>query len=46
MEIQKKSIIIRPELAAPEVDEYDEVPLSSIASPEKREIGQYVQYKL
>lgn len=30
MEIRDKTLIIRPELAAPEVDEYDEVSLEHI----------------
>ncbi len=46
MEIQKKSVIIRPELAAPEVDEYDEIDLSHITSESPLEIGKYVQYIL
>lgn len=30
MEIREKSIIIRPELAAPEVDEYDEIDTTKV----------------
>lgn len=32
MEIREKSLIIRPELAAPEVDDYDEVVLKNIST--------------
>ena len=32
MEIKEKSIIIRPELAAPEVDDYDEVAMKNIST--------------
>jgi hypothetical protein len=30
MEVQKESVIIRPELHAPEVDEYDEISIKKI----------------
>lgn len=44
MEIREKTIIIRPELAAPEVDEYDEVLKGDVEwNPE---IGKLVQYTL
>ena len=46
MEIQKKSLIVRPELAAPEVDEYDDIPLSRVVSQNGLEIGTYIQYTL
>ncbi len=45
MGIEKKSIIIRPELHAPEVDEYDEVPRKNITNKEIA-IGSYVEYTL
>ncbi len=32
MEIREESLIIRPELAAPEVDDYDEVDMKNIIS--------------
>lgn len=44
MEIREKTLILRPELAAPEVDEYDEV--ESIKVLENFEIGKRVQYIL
>ncbi len=46
MEIRDKSAIIRPELAAPEVDDYDEVVLKNIASKWELDIGKYVEYTL
>ena len=45
MEIRDDSIIVRPELHAPEVDEYDEVELSKVAQKD-REIGKYISYTL
>ena len=44
MEVRAKTCIIRPELHAPEVDEYDEVPLDQIQGP--RDIGSRVTYIL
>jgi hypothetical protein len=38
-------VIIRPELAAPEVDDYDEVPMSDIVT-EDIGIGTYMEYNL
>lgn len=32
MELREKSIIVRPEFAAPEVDEYDEIDVAKIMS--------------
>lgn len=43
MEVKEKTIIIRPEMHAPEVDEYDEVALKNIKTG-KIEIGEKVQY--
>lgn len=45
MSVQKNTCIIRREIQAPEVDEYDEVKFSAIQGKE-REIGQFVEYKL
>lgn len=45
MDIHETSAIIRPEMAAPEVDDYDEVALSDITSTDI-EIGKYVEYTL
>ncbi len=45
MEIREKTLIIRPELAAPEVDDYDEVYTSDIET-ENIDIGKYVSYTL
>ncbi len=45
MEIGKKTIIVRPELHAPEVDEYDEVEIKNITL-EKAEIGEKIEYLL
>ena len=45
MEIYEKSVIIRPELAAPEVDDYDEVNISDIVTTDL-DIGKYVEYTL
>ncbi len=45
MELREKSVIIRPELAAPEVDDYDEVPLTDIVTQDIG-IGSYVEYSL
>jgi ribosomal protein S12 methylthiotransferase len=46
MEIWEKMAIIRPELHAPEVDEYDEVMLEDIENQSEREIGSKVTYIL
>ena len=44
MEVKNDKAIIRPELHAPEVDEYDEVLLKNIVG--KVEIGEKVRYTL
>ncbi len=46
MELREKSIIVRPEFAAPEVDEYDEIDVAKIMSSWETHIGQYVEYTL
>ncbi|NCP76891.1 radical SAM protein [bacterium] len=47
MDFDEKKAIIRREIQAPEVDEYDEVKISAIEGNVKNlEIGQFVQYKL
>ena len=45
MSLREKSVIIRPELAAPEVDEYDEVRRLDINAGDIA-IGAYVEYTL
>lgn len=46
MELKPKSAIIRREIAAPEVDEYDEVSYTAISTPKKHlEIGAFVSYR-
>ncbi len=45
MDITENSIIVRPEMAAPEIDDYDEISLSSIAEQD-RNIGTKIQYSL
>lgn len=45
MDIKDSTIIIRPEMAAPEIDDYDEIRIEKI-SPKEREIGQKVEYTL
>jgi ribosomal protein S12 methylthiotransferase len=45
MDITENTIIVRPEMAAPEIDDYDEIPLSSIAQQD-RNIGTKIQYSL
>jgi ribosomal protein S12 methylthiotransferase len=45
MDIKDKTVIIRPELHAPEIDEYDEV-LRSKVSEKEIDIGSYVEYVL
>lgn len=45
MSVGKKTCVIRREIQAPEVDEYDEVKLSAIKSKEL-EIGKFVEYTL
>jgi ribosomal protein S12 methylthiotransferase len=42
MEVRDHSLIVRPELHAPEVDEYDEIPLPK----QVPEIGKYIEYIL
>ena len=44
MEIGESNIIIRPELAAPEVDEYDSIPKNTLSKD--IEIGKYIDYIL
>lgn len=47
MDIQKNACIIRREIQAPEVDEYDEVKSSSIEGDKKEwEIGKFITYSL
>ena len=45
MDIGDKTLIIRPELAAPEVDDYDEVPTQNLLT-KGGDIGMYVEYML
>jgi hypothetical protein len=45
MDIKSSSVIIRPELAAPEVDDYDEVPTGDIVTQDIG-IGSYIEYTL
>jgi tRNA A37 methylthiotransferase MiaB len=42
----QQKVIIRPELHAPEVDEYDEVALEHIETTGDLDIGTYVMYTL
>ncbi len=44
MDIKENTVIVRPEMAAPEIDDYDEVPLSDITG--NIEIGSKVNYTL
>lgn len=45
MELRKKTAIIRREITAPEVDEYDEIEYRLIDSPrDQLEIGSFVHY--
>jgi|GEM_PF-4996764 len=44
MDILEDTVIIREELHAPEVDEYDEVDIKKISG--KPEIGRYIEYIL
>lgn len=47
MDVQKNTYIIRREIQAPEVDEYDEVKFTAIeGKKEEIGIGQFVKYKL
>ncbi len=47
MDAQKNTCIIRREIQAPEVDEYDEVKISAIIGNTKDlTVGQFVTYKL
>lgn len=46
MDIHKKTIIIRPYIAAPEVDDYDEIPYENVLSKWEFEIGKYIKYML
>ncbi len=45
MDIKEKTLIIRPEMAAPEIDDYDEISIEKI-SPKEREIGTKVEYTI
>lgn len=45
MDIKEKTLIVRPEMAAPEIDDYDEIPLEKIEK-KYREIGTKVEYTL
>ena len=46
MELRKKTAIIRREIAAPEVDEYDEIEYKLIGSPQDQlTIGSFVHYR-
>jgi ribosomal protein S12 methylthiotransferase len=44
MDIKENTVIVRPEMAAPEIDDYDEVPLSDITG--NIEIGSKMNYTL
>lgn len=47
MQVEEKSVIIRREIQAPEIDEYDEVSYKNIqVSAEKIELGAFVTYTL
>ncbi len=47
MSFDDKKIIVRREIQAPEVDEYDEVKISALAGKVKNlDVGQFVTYKL
>lgn len=46
MELKRESAIIRREIAAPEVDEYDEISYSNIHARKKDlQIGAFVSYQ-
>ena len=44
MDIQDHTVIVRPEMAAPEIDDYDEVLISDVTGD--IEIGSQVNYTL
>lgn len=48
MDVQGKTVTVRPELSAPEVDEYDQVPLSALSAADRKgvEVGRFVTYRL
>ena len=46
MDIKDATLIIRPEMAAPEIDDYDEVPYEKVFSKWENEIGKYIEYTL
>ena len=43
MDIKDKTLIVRSEMAAPEIDDYDEISIEKI-SPNNREIGKKIEY--
>lgn len=47
MQMEEETIIIRREIQAPEIDEYDEISYDQlIAGPEELDMGSFVQYRL
>lgn len=46
MDIKDNTVIARPEMAAPEIDDYDEIKYENILSKWENEIGKYIEYTL
>lgn len=46
MQTEEKTAIIRREIQAPEIDEYDEVPYKQIGGGDSVEMGDFVEYKI
>lgn len=47
MDVLDKTVIVRREIRAPEIDEYEEIPFSRVLSADSPEvgIGSFVRYK-
>ena len=46
MDFDKEKVIVRRELRAPEIDEYDEIKFNKIIWDKNIDIGDYIDYKL
>ncbi len=47
MDVLDKTVIVRREIRAPEIDEYEEIPFSRVLSADSNEVGvgSFVRYR-
>lgn len=46
MDIKDSTLIVRPEMAAPEIDDYDELPFEGVITTGEFHIGKYIEYSI